>query len=180
MCKVLKVSKSGFYAWLKNKPSKRALENAQLTRHIQKIHADSRCTYGSPRIREELKAKSFTVSRPRVARLMREAHLKAKQVRKFIITTDSKHTYAVSDNLLDRNFSAATTSQVWVSDITYIKTVTGWLYLTIVLDVADRKVIGWALSNSMQASVTTVAALRMAIKNRSTYQPLIFHSDRGV
>jgi putative transposase len=111
---------------------------------------------------------------------MKKAHLKAKQARRFKVTTDSKHSYAVNDNLLDRNFSATATGQAWVSDITYIKTMTGWLYLTMILDLADRKVVGWALSTSMHTKVTTLAALKMAIKNRPVTRPLIFHSDRGV
>jgi transposase InsO family protein len=111
---------------------------------------------------------------------MKQAQLKAKSSKKFKPTTDSKHSYAVSENLLNRNFSAAKPGQVWVSDITYIRTLTGWLYLTVVLDLADRKVIGWALSQTLKAKATTVAALRMAIRNRPVIQELIFHSDRGV
>ncbi len=120
------------------------------------------------------------VSRPRVARLMQQAQLRAKRKRRFKVTTDSQHDYAVSENLLNRHFTATAIGQAWVSDITYIKTLTGWLYLTVVLDLADRKVIGWALSESMQAKDTTVAALKMAIGNRAVAKALIFHSDRGV
>jgi putative transposase len=180
MCKAFKVSRSGYYGWLNSEPSKRALENQELLREISLIHEESKQTYGSPRISKALKEKKVHVSRPRVARLMKQADLRAKLVRRFKVTTDSKHSYPVSENLLNRNFSATATGQAWVSDITYIRTMTGWLYLTIVLDLADRKVIGWALSKTMTAKDTTVAALKMAVKNRPVIRPLIFHSDRGV
>ena len=127
-----------------------------------------------------MKAKNIPVSRPRVARLMKQADLRAKRVKRFKVTTDSKHSYPVSKNLLNRNFTATVTGQAWVPDITYIKTITGWLYLTVVLDLADRKIIGWALSKTMKAKDTTIAALKMAVKNRPVIQPLIFHSDRGI
>lgn len=179
MCKAFKISRSGYYAWLHSKPSKRSIENKEITHQITLIHEDSRETYGSPRITKALIAKDIHASRPRVARLMKQADLRAKRVRRFRVTTDSKHSYAVSENLLNRNFSVARTGQAWVSDITYIKTATGWLYLTVVLDLADRKIIGWALSKTMKVQETTTAAFRMAVRNRPVIQPLIFHSDRG-
>ncbi|WP_460970350.1 IS3 family transposase, partial [Pontibacter aydingkolensis] len=116
----------------------------------------------------------------RVARLMKQACIRAKAAKRFRATTDSKHSFAVSEDLLRRNFSPAATGQAWVSDITYIRTLTGWLYLTVVLDLADRKVIGWALSASMKARDASVAALKMAVGNRPVLQELVFHSDRGV
>jgi transposase InsO family protein len=180
MCKVLKVSRSGYYHSLKALESKRAKENKNLLSLIKQEHKKSKERYGSPRIHQALKAKQVQASRPRVARLMQKAQIKAKMKRRFKATTDSKHNYTVSENLLNRNFTAMATGQVWVSDITYIKTLAGWLYLTIVLDLADRKVVGWALSQTMKAKDTTVAALRMAIKNRPLVQNLLFHSDRGV
>ena len=180
MCKVFCVSRSGYYAWLDSKPSKRALENRELSSKIKQIYEKSRKTYGSPRITMALKASAVIVSRPRVARLMQQAKLRAVQSRKFKITTDSKHSFTISKNLLDRNFTAANLAEAWVSDITYIRTFSGWLYLTIVLDLADRKVVGWALNNTMKAEDTTVAALKMALVNRKVNKPLIFHSDRGV
>ncbi|MBX0335405.1 IS3 family transposase [Pontibacter sp. HSC-14F20] len=160
--------------------SKRARENQRLLSLIKQEHQKSRQRYGSPRINEALKAKEVRVSRPRVARLMKQAQIKAKTVRRFRMGTDSRHSFAVSGNLLNRNFSPAAPGQAWVSDITYIRTLAGWLYLTVVLDLADRKVIGWALSETMRAKDTTVAALRMAISNRPVLGELIFHSDRGV
>lgn len=180
MCKAFKVSRSGYYGWLHSEPSKRAIENQEILRQISLIHKESRKTYGSPRISKALKAKDVSVSRPRVARLMKQAELRAKRVKRFKVTTDSKHSYQVSENLLNRNFTAKATGQAWVSDITYIRTIKGWLYLTVVLDLADRKVIGWALSRTMKAKDTTIAAFKMAVKNRPVIQPLIFHSDRGV
>jgi putative transposase len=180
MCGVLQVSRSGYYGSLKGSVSKRAKENEKLLSLIKEEHQKSRQRYGSPRISEALKAKEVQVSRPRVARLMKQAQIKARMVRRFRVSTDSKHSFAVSENLLNRNFSAVATGQAWVSDITYIRTLAGWLYLTVVLDLADRKVIGWALSQTMKAKHTTVAALRMAIRNRPVAQELVFHSDRGV
>ena len=147
---------------------------------IQELHQKSKQRYGSPRIQQALKAQQIVVSRPRVARLMKQAQIRAQLKRRFQATTDSKHKYAVNENLLKRNFTATATGQAWVSDITYIRTLAGWLYLTMILDLADRKVIGWALSETMEAKHTTVAAFRMAIGNRPVTQNLIFHSDRGV
>lgn len=180
MCKAFKVSRSGYYGWLNNEPSKRAKENQEILQEINLIHKESNQTYGSPRISKALKAKAIAVSRPRVARLMKQADLRAKRVKRFKVTTDSKHNYSVSENLLDRKFTANATGQAWVSDLTYIRTITGWLYLTVVLDLADRKIIGWALSKTMKAKDTTIAAFKMAVKNRPVVQSLIFHSDRGI
>lgn len=161
-------------------PSKRDGENRMLLSEIRKIHEQSKASYGSPRIAEELKKRGFHVSRPRVARLMKQSGIKAVHAKKYVVTTDSKHTYPVVENKLNRNFSAQNTEQVWVSDTTYIKTQRGWLYLTIILDIFDRKVIGWALSSDLTAENTSVAAWRMAVKKRPPSQKLIFHSDRGV
>lgn len=149
-------------------------------RLIKNVYQKSKQRYGSPRIHKALKAEKVEVSRPRVARLMKQAQMKARVKRRFKATTDSKHAYVVSENLLNRNFTAAAIGQAWVSDLTYIKTITGWLYLTVVLDLADRKVVGWALSQTMKAKETTVAALKMAITNRPITRSLIFHSDQGV
>lgn len=177
---MFQVSRSSYYEYLEGFVSKRAQENQKLLLLIKEVHQKSRQRYGSPRIYEALKAKQVAVSRPRVAPLMKQAQLKARMKKRFKVTTDSKHEYAVSENLLNRHFSATATGQAWVSDITYIRTQAGWLYLTVVLDLADRKVIGWALSKTMKAKETTVAALKMAIGNRPITKPLLFHSDRGV
>ncbi len=179
MCKVLEVSKSGYYASLNRSVSARKPQNEKILALIKEEHKVSKKRYGSSRISKALRAKEVHVSRPRVARLMKQAQIRAKTARKFKVTTDSKHSFAVSENLLNRNFSATATGQAWASDITYIRTLAGWLYLTVVLDLADRKVIGWSLSETMKAKDTTVAALKMALIHRPIVQDLIFHSDRG-
>lgn len=181
MSEVLQVSRSGYYRWLKSGPSKRTVENRELSEQIRGIHARSRQTYGSPRITAELNARNINVSRPRVARLMKEAGIRSNVTRKYrVCTTDSKHGFLIAPNLLDRDFKVGEIGKVWVSDITYIPTVQGWLYLTTVIDLGDRKVIGWALSTNMTAKDTSVAAWRMAVVNRPITSKLIFHSDRGV
>lgn len=180
MCKVLKVSRSGYHKWLKSEPSKRAVENKKITQSIRQIHRRSKQTYGSPRIQEVLETQGIKVSRQRVARLMVQAGIRSKIKKKFVATTDSKHDHPVADNLLDRNFEPGGSQQVWISDLTYIQTAEGWLFLTVILDLACRKVIGWALSQSLEAEQTSVAAWKMAVKQQQPRPGLIFHSDRGV
>ena len=180
MCKVFKISKSSYYHWLKSGPSKRWLENEELLVRINSIFEYSSRTYGSPRIREELQSQGFHVSRPRVARIMQAAGIRARIPRRFIVTTDSKHNYPVAPNILNREFSTIRPGQVWVSDITYIKTNRGWLYLTVIIDLFDRKVVGWSMSKGMTAEETIITAWRMAVNNRPITQELIFHSDRGI
>ena len=180
MCKVLKVSKSGYYKWLKSNPSKRTVQNQVITEQIRQIYQQSKQTYGSPRITRELLSRSIKVSRPRVARLMQKAGIQSKIRKKYVITTDSRHKFPIADNLLDREFKVGDIGKVWVSDITYIRTAQRWLYLTTVIDLGDRKVIGWALSPSLKAKDTSIAAWRMAVNNRPITQKMIFHSDRGV
>ena len=182
MCKVFKVSRSGFYEWLNRKPSKRALENQTLSETIQSLYNLSKCCSGSPKLTLDLKDRGIYVSRPRVARMMRKMGIRSIICKKFkVITTDSNHSYSISPNLLNREFSAERKGQKWVSDITYIRTLQGWLYLTIVMDLYDRKVIGWSMSNGMDAESTVIEAFKMAIKNRPIKSnELIFHSDRGV
>jgi len=180
MCKVLKISKSSYYLWLKNGPSKRWVENEDLLLRITNIFEYSSKTYGSPRIKAELKAKGIQVSRPRVARIMKAAGIRARKPRRFVATTDSRHNYPVAPNILNREFTVTGPGQAWVSDITYIKTSNGWLYLTVIIDLFDRKVVGWAMSKGMSAEETIIVAWRMAIVNRPIVQKLIFHSDRGI
>ncbi len=178
---IFKVSRSGYYAWLNSDTlSFRGVENQKLTGQILKVHADSKSTYGSPRIARELNRQGIKVSRPRVARLMQKAKIRSVIKKKFKATTDSKHKYLVAENRLERNFRPGTTGIAWVSDITYIKTRQGWLYLTTVIDLGDRKVIGWALSSGMKAMETVIPAFRMAQKNRPIIRELLFHSDRGM
>lgn len=180
MCEVFKVSKSSYYSWKRWLPSKRTNENRMLLFEIRRIHHKSKATYGSPRITKELNMNGFKVSRPRVARLMKQAKLKAVRQRKYVVTTDSKHKYPVVENKLDRNFNAERKGQAWVSDITYIRTLAGWLYLTVIIDLFDRKVVGWSMSSDLTAAQTVIAAWRMAVKNRPLRKALMFHSDRGV
>ena len=181
MCKALKVSKSGYYDWLNRKPSARQINNQEALKLIKQIYEESKGRYGSPKITQELRKSGIQISRPRVARIMKAANIKSIVHKKFkVVTTDSNHNYPVAENLLNRNFTLSTIGKAWVSDITYIKTLEGWLYLTVILDLADRKVIGWALSQTMKACDTIIAAWKMAIKNRPIITELIFHSDRGV
>jgi len=180
MCKIFKVSRSGYYSRMKRKPSKWDIENHKILEQIQQIHKESKQIYGSPKITEELRDRQIRVSRPRVARLMKKAQIRSKTVKKFKATTDSKHRYPIVENKLNRNFKVNQIGRVWVSDITYIWTEQGWLYLTIIMDLADRKIIGWSLSNTLKADQTVIPAWKMAILNRPIIDHLIFHSDRGV
>jgi putative transposase len=180
MCSVLKVSASGYYSWRKGNSDQRSNREKELLKQIEEIYNQSHQTYGSPRIFEELKSKGIKVSRSMVARIMKKHSIRSVHAKKFKITTDSKHEYRVADNVLNRNFSADHKSEKWVSDITYIATKQGWLYLTTVIDLYDRKVIGWAMSEGMSAKETVIASWKMAIKNRPIGDKLIYHSDRGV
>jgi transposase InsO family protein len=182
MCSVLKVSCGGYYAWLKRKPSPRTARRKMLKSEILQIFHKSKKRYGSPRITAELRMNGLKASKPLVSKLMRELEIRSIVKKKFKITTDSSHKFAVAENLLNRNFLTTEPNKVWVSDITYLRSKEGWTYLTTVIDLYDRKVIGWALSNRMHASQTTVPAFKMAKKNRlkEDEKSLIFHSDRGV
>ena len=146
MCKTLGVGSSGFYAWLKRPESPRSLENRRLLMEIKVVHQKSRKTYGGPRIHAELNASGYSCSKYRVARLMRQHGIVSKHKRKFRVTTNSVHTYPIAENLLQRRFDVFRPSQCWVSDITYIPTLEGWLYLAVTLDLFHRKVIGWSMS----------------------------------
>jgi len=176
------VSRSAYYRWARNGASqRRKAGDAELVRLILEIAAKHHRRYGSPRVRRELRdIYGKRVSLKKVARLMRENGLNARRSRKHIPTTDSNHTLKVFENILSWKFYAESGGVKWVSDITYLRTVNGWVYLTIVLDLFDRKIVGWALSLGMEASETAVAAFEMAVKNRSPQGGLIFHSDRGV
>lgn len=157
------------------------METKQIKEQVYALYHGSKGRYGSPKITNELKDNGWIVSRPRIARIMRSEGLKSIICKKFKgTTTDSSHHLPVTDNLLKRNFRANVPGQKWVSDITYIPTNQGWVYLTIILDLYDRKVIGWSLSTSLTTRDTVKAALRMAIINRPISQPLIFHSDQGI
>ena len=179
MAKVLGVSRSGYYAWECRKLSRHEQEDQKLAELIKGIFEDNFSRYGSPRIWEEVKSMGWRVSRKRVERLMRERKLWARRRRKYIKTTDSDHGLEVAGNILNREFHAAYPGEKWVSDITYLRTRFGWLYLTVVIDLWDRKVIGWSMGKDLTARYVC-RALEMAVGNRLPREGLIFHSDRGV
>lgn len=180
MCKVLKVSRSSYYRWFNNGPSKRAIEYSLFTELIEQEFHASNGTYGSTRIVEKLRRSNYRISRRRVAKIMKENGWRSKYKKKFKITTDTQHNYPVCRNLLDRNFTANRLNQAWVSDITYIRTKKGWLYLTTIMDLYDRQVIGWSLSNRLYTNRTIIPAWKMATSKREITKPLLFHSDRGI
>lgn len=180
MSRVLEVSQSGYYKWLNHTPSNREQTNEALLKAISKEHKASGENYGSPRIHRELVRKGWKVSRQRVARLMRKHRIQSKIRPKWKTTTDSNHAYPSSPNLLARDFKPGRQGQAWVSDITYLPTRQGWLYITVIMDLFDRKIIGWAMSTNMSAEDTVVLAWHMACMNRKPSGSLIFHSDRGV
>jgi len=180
MSKILGVSRSGYYRWAGRGPSARAIANKQFNKQIRRIWTDSAKTYGSPRIHRQLLADGENLSRPRVARLMKKMGIQSRIRRKWVATTDSGHALPVAGNLLDRAFNPSRLAQGWVSDITYLASEDGWLYLTTVMDLADRQIIGWTLATSMQATATTIPAFRAACRRRKPIKEGIFHSDRGV
>lgn len=180
MCKVFKVSRSAYYYWLKHGRRKKITEDEVLILQIKKSFNRSKCTYGSPRIYEELKGLGQKISRSSIGRIMKATGLRSRVKRKFKATTDSNHNLPVAENLLDRKFKPMRLNEAWVSDITYIRVAGKWNYLTIIMDLADRMIIGWSLSSDMSAMNTVIKAWNMAIQNRRITKSLIFHSDRGV
>jgi len=178
MCEVLNVSPSGYYAWRKRPVSAREMANQQLVEKIKAVHAASYETYGSPRIYHELRAQGVACSQNRVARLMRLYHIRAKQSRRYKATTKRNKAHAAAPNLLKRDFTADRPNHKWLSDITYIPTEEGWLYLALILDLYSRRIVGWAMLARM-TSALTLAALQMAIHRRRPGSGLIHHSDQG-
>jgi transposase InsO family protein len=178
MCRVLGVSASGYYAWRGRKPSARAAENEVLVEKIKAIHRESRQTYGSPKVYQKLRHDGAQVNHKRVARLMRDHDIKAKRVKKFTPTTDSRHGLPVAENVLARQFHAVRPDEVWTSDITYVWTSEGWLYLVVFLDLYSRLVVGWAVSESLETGFVERAFLQGQARRGGAVSPLI-HSDRG-
>ncbi len=174
MCQVFEVSASGYYAWQNRPASRRTQENAELLKEIQDIHQMSRQTYGSPRVHAELVARGLAVGKNRVARLMRAEHIRARRKK----TTDSHHNYPVAPNLLNQEFESQRPNQKWLSDITYIWTAEGWLYLATVMDLFSRKIVGWAMEDTL-ASCLVEKAFGMAVQTRQPAAGLLHHSDRG-
>lgn len=178
LCRVLEVSRAGFYAWQGRAPSPHAQADERLGLEIAAIHAESRQRYGSPRVHVELGARGHRASRKRVARLMRQRGLAGRRRRRFRATTDSGHTFPVAPNVLDRQFAQPAPDVAWVTDITYIPTGEGWLYLAVILDLCSRLVVGWAVSERITRELT-LTALDMALIRRRPLHGLVHHSDRG-
>lgn len=179
MCQVLEVGISGFYAWLHRSESLRSRQNRQLLVEIKAAHQRSRQTYGSPRIHADLNANGHTCGKHRVAQLMRTHSIVSRHKRRFRTTTNSKHRHPVAPNLLKRQFVVAAPNRWWVSDITYIPTQEGWLYLAVTLDLYHRKVMGWAMDRWMTQQLV-LDAFTMAMKNGQPKRGLRHHSDQGV
>jgi len=178
MCEQLGVSRSGYYAWKERPESERHKADRALAEVVTRIHRDSRGTYGSPRVHAELRARGQRVSRKRVARLMNEQDLAARKRRRFVRTTDSRHNQPVAPNILERNFSPGQPDCTWATDITYVETKQGWLYLAVVMDLFSRKVVGWSMSERIDRHLV-LNALDMALKGRQPPRGLLHHSDRG-
>ncbi len=177
MCRVLGVSSSGYYAWEQRPVSERAKRDQALTTHVRAAFRASKGRYGSPRVHADLHAE-HGVGRKRVARLMRTAGLRARPRRRHVVTTQSRHKHPIAPNLVARSFEVTSPNQIWVSDLTYLRTTTGFAYLAVVLDLYSRRVVGWKVSSDADASVA-VEALRRALAVR-TPTGMIHHSDRGV
>jgi len=178
MCRVLGVSASGFYAWRERAPSQRSITNAVMTERIRQIHKDSYESYGMPRVRAELIEQGVCISRQRVARLMRLAHIRGISRRRgFTVTTRRDKRNSPANDLVKRQFRASGPNQLWVADMTYVPTWTGFLYLAVVIDVWSRRVVGWSMGERMTADLV-VSALNMALTQRKP-QDVIHHSDQG-
>jgi transposase InsO family protein len=180
LCDVLEVSRQGFYAWLRRPPSRRQQRDVVLTKQIFRLFTDSGQTYGSPRMYKALSGEGEVTSRKRVQRLMRCAGLVGRPPRRrFVRTTDSRHGFSVAPNLLDRQFQPEAQDRVWATDITYVPTGKGWLYLAVVLDLFSRKVVGWSMQPYLDRRLV-IDALGMALAARRPDPGLLHHSDRGV
>jgi len=178
LCRLLNVSPSGYYAWLKRPESRRSRENRKLKDQITVIHAANHSIYGAPKIHDELVKSGVPCGKNRVARLMKESGLRSRAKNKFKATTNSKHNLPVAPNLLDQDFTAIAPNRRWVGDITYIHTAEGWLYLAVLIDLYNRKVVGWAASSRLKRQLA-IDALEMAAGRRKPGPGLIHHTDRG-
>jgi transposase InsO family protein len=181
MCHVLQVSRSGYYAWRRRPASAQARRRSQLLEQIQAAHAESRKTYGSPRVHAELEAQGVSCSKNTVAKLMREHALRSKMRRRFVVrTTDSRHEHPVFENRLNQQFEQPSTDQAWAADITYIPTAEGWLYLAAVIDLCSRRIVGWATADHLRAALPCQALQRALDQRDPPTSELLHHSDRGV
>jgi putative transposase len=178
MCRLLDVSRSGYYAWKSRPPSARTVADSVLTEQIRAVHADSRGLYGRPRVHAELAHQGVHVGGKRVARLMRAAGLVGCHRRKLRGLTRQDPQAAPAPDLVDREFTASEPNQLWCSDVTYVPTLAGWLYLAVVIDVFSRRVVGWSMNGNRKTDLV-VNAVRMAVHNRGAVAGVIHHSDRG-
>ena len=178
MCRMLGVSKAGYFRWRWRPDSPRTCQDRALKASISVLHAQSRQTYGSPRIHRDLRDLGTRIGKKRVERLMREAEISARPPRRFVITTNSKHDFPIAPNLLKQDFSAASPNSRWVTDITYIPTSEGWLFLSAIMDLYSRRIVGWAMDSSMDCRLVR-RALDMAVESRRPSPGLVHHSDRG-
>ena len=178
LCRTLQVSRAGFYAWQARPPAPRVGVDERLGLEIAAIHAESRHRYGSPRVHAELVDRGCRTSRKRVARLMRVRGLAARRRRRFRVTTQSRHPFPIAANVLARQFARPAPDTAWVTDITYIPTGEGWLYLAVILDLCSRCAVGWAMRERITDDLT-LAALGMALARRRPPRGLLHHSDRG-
>ena len=180
MCRVLEVSRSGFYAWRQRPESESARRRSELIDQMESVHADRDMkNYGSPRMYEELVSRGHEVCKNTVAKLMRDHGIRAARSRKFRVTTDSRHSLPVAENVLNREFEQALPDRVWLADITYLWTREGWLYLACVLDSCTRKIVGWSMSERMEKGLVLDALQSALAKRRPDAAELIHHSDRG-
>jgi putative transposase len=178
LCRVLGVERSGYYAWLEREPAARTVRQAQLAVQVRAVHQASGETYGSPRVHRELQGQGETVSATTVAKAMKEAGIRGQQKKRFKTTTDSKHTEQIAPNLLKRDFTATAPNEVWVTDVTAVRSHRGWVYLAVILDLFARRVVGWATSENNDSALA-LTALRKAVASRRPPKGLIHHSDRG-
>jgi putative transposase len=179
MAENLGVTRSGFYAWLQRGKSQRRVADEQLGELIKGIQQEMKHRYGSPRMTQELRRRGRRVGHNRVARLMRDGQLGARPRKAYRVTTKSNHGHPVAENLLQRHFAVPTANTVWVSDITYIATAEGWMYLCAVLDLYSRRVVGWSMDKGLGTELA-VRAVRMALLVRRPLRGLVLHTDRGV
>jgi putative transposase len=178
MCALLNVSRSGFYSWLTRPESRRSIENRALEGKIRVLHAASHGIYGSPKIHQDLTDDGVRCGKNRVARIMREAGIRSRTKKKFKATTNSRHNLPVAPNLLNQEFTVDAPDRTWVGDITYIHTQEGWLYLAVLIDLFNRKVVGWSASSRLTRQLA-IDALQMALDHRHPVPGLMHHSDRG-
>jgi putative transposase len=178
MCRVLKVSTSGYYKWLKGKNAPKKTDRPVLIERVKELHIETRGSYGARRISKQLREEGFNVGKYMAGNLMKEAGVSVKKKRKYVQTTDSDHSYPIAPNLLNRQFNPSIPNQVFAGDITYLSTEKGWAYLAVVIDLYSRRVVGWSVKETLSADIVE-DALRMAVWRRKPQRGLIFHSDRG-